>query len=142
MLNPFKRNKIPSFDKPDKEIQELVKRVIQNDLGHIVSEVIAANMKPINGIVEQMQATQDVMVRQVNEDRKDIGTLKTSHVTIIQQQKTIIDNQNHSEERIVDIIHKEVKKIPLTTEKAVENMFEKKPFLYNIRSKFSLKHGK
>lgn len=141
MFNPFNRKPKYSTRKGTNhdEVEELVKRVIRDDLGQLVGEVIEANMKPINALVEQMQGTQDIMVKQVNEDRKDISALKTSHATIIAQQKTIIDNQNHSEDKVVEAVQVEVKKIPKATEKAVEKMFDKKPFLARIKSKFGKK---
>jgi len=138
MLNPFKKK---TDEYVDKNIQELVKRVIRDDLSGVIAEVVKAEMKPLQGIVEQMQGTQNTIVRQVNEDRKDIGDLKTGQATMVAQQKVIIANQNHSEEQQVEAIKQEVRKIPKHIKGAVENEFEKKPFLAKIKEKFLRKEA-
>ena len=139
MKNPFSKTKIDEY--ADKDVQELVKRVIRDDLSGVVAEVVKAEMKPLQGIVEQMQGTQNTIVRQVNEDRKDIGDLKTGQATMVAQQKVIIANQNHSEEQQVEAIKQEVRKIPKHIKGAVENEFEKKPFLAKIKEKFLRKEA-
>ena len=138
MLNPFKKK---TDEYVDKNIQELVKRVIRDDLSGVIAEVVKAEMKPLQGIVEQMQGTQNTIVRQVNEDRKDIGDLKTGQATMVAQQKVIIANQNNTENKSAEAVKEEARKIPKITKKAVENMFEHKPFLAKIKEKFNKKAG-
>ena len=140
MKNPFSKTKIDEY--ADKDVQELVKRVIRDDLSGVVAEVIEAQLKPINALVGQMQATQDILVKQVNEDRKEISSILTKQTIIDRQQQTIISNQNHSEDRNAAIVKEEAKKIPAITKRAVENMFEHKPFLTKIREKFIRKEAK
>jgi len=120
----------------DKKIEDLVKRVINDDLMLLVTDVIKACILPIYKLVEQIQTTFSLMSKQVNDDRQDIADIKTNQATIIAQQKVIIDALNHRETKMVEAVKEATKKIPQNVETAVGQVIQKKPFMKRMLDNF------
>jgi len=120
----------------DKDLQKAVKRVIQQEIGEMVSEELKIRFKPISQAVDTIQKSNDAIAEQIREDRKDINQLKIDVAKNTKQGGVIIENQNLQEEHLAEVVQTEAGKIPEVTKKAVENMFKKKNFLIKLRERF------
>lgn len=124
----------------DKKTEELVKRIIRDDIGQMISDELKTRFKPIETQIESIQGGQDLILKQLNEDRKDINQIKIDQAKNIKQNQVIIDNQDKHEEKVVEAVKEEAEKIPGKVEQGIEKMFKEKSFLKNLKDKF-LKRG-
>lgn len=120
----------------DKDIKELVKKVIKEELGEMVSKELEIRFKPIQKQIDIIQESNDHISEQIKEDRKDINQIKIDTAKGITQNKVIIDNQNVAEDKMVEAVKVEAKKIPKNVEQSVEKIFDKKPFLIKLKERF------
>ena len=124
----------------DKDLKDLVKKLIKDELGEIVAEEIKKQFEPINKQIELIRKenrdSYDNISSQITEDRKDINKIKIDTAKGTEQNRVIIENQNHAEEKVVEAVKEEAKKIPAQTEKAVNKIFEQKPFLTKLLERF------
>lgn len=120
----------------DKNVEELVKRVIRQDLGDIVAREIELRFKPIQATIQTILNGQDGIVKQLHDDRSDINKNTVDIATIAKQAKIIIRNQDIQEEKVVKAVEDEAKKLNGTIEKSVEKMFTEKSFLKKLTNKF------
>lgn len=125
----------------DKNLQKALQDVIKKEIGDMVSKELKIRFKPISDAVETIQKSNDDISEQIREDRKDINQLKIDMAKIGRQGDVMIDNQGKQEEQMVEAVKKEAQKIPKLTEKAVENLFEKKSVLKRIKLMARLTKG-
>jgi len=127
----------------DKNIEELVKNILKNDLGQIVSDEIKKQFDPIqdqiNLIRKENRASYDQISTQITQDRKDINQIKIDVAKGTTQNKVIIDNQNNQETKIVKAVEKAAENIPQNVEQSVEKLIEKKSWLRIVLDKFKKK---
>ena len=120
-------------------VEELVKRVIRDDLGKILSEELEIRLAPFLRIAKETRDGVDEVKEQIREDRIKIDKIEISQAKSEKQNSVIIDNQNNQETQMVDAVKKEASKISTITEKSVEKMFDKRPFLKRLVDKFKKK---
>jgi hypothetical protein len=127
----------------DKNIEELIKRVIKEEIGDKVHEEIKLQFAPIRKIVDTIRdenrMSYDQISKQITEDRVKIDKIEVSQAKSEKQNSQIIDNQNNTEEKLVGAVKEEAEKIPGITEKSVERMFDKRSFLKKLVDKFKRK---
>lgn len=126
----------------DKKIEELVKRLIKDELGELVSAELELRFKPIGKQIETIQKGQDEIVEQLREDRKDINQIKIGQAKSERQNAVIIDTQDKQEEKIVEAVKEQVDKIPGEIEQGIEKMFDQRSFLKKLVERFTKKGGK
>jgi hypothetical protein len=126
----------------DTDIKKLIKQVIKDDLGVLVSQELEERLRPFLKIVDEIRTGQDKIIEQLREDRKDINDIKIGQTTTNKQNKVIIENQNLQEETLINAVKEETKTIPEQTEKAILKIFDKKPLYKRIREKFIKAGGK
>lgn len=120
----------------DKDITQLVKKVIEQELGDIVANEIKIQFEPLFRIVKENRDGIDEVKQQIREDREDINQLRIDSSTGIKQNKVIIDNQNHQEQGIIDAVKEEAQKIPAVAKQTVENIFDKRTIYKRLLDKF------
>lgn len=120
----------------DENLTKLVKQVIKEELGEIVSKELEIRLEPFLRIAKENRNGIDEVKEQLREDRRDIDTILIGQAKSEKQNKVIIENQNTQEDRVVEAVKEEAQKIPKAVEKSVDRMFEQKGFLKRIRAKF------
>lgn len=120
----------------DEKIEELIKRVLREDLGNLISNELEERFKPIQRQIDQILASNDEISRQIAEDRQNIDKLTIDSSKNLRQNEVIIENQNVAEEKVVEAVKEEADKIPEITEKTVEKMFKNEGLLARIKNKF------
>ncbi len=118
------------------DIEELVKRVIKEDLGNLISQELEMRFKPIQAQIDIILKGQDAITQQLREDRKDINEIKIDQAKSTKQNEVIIENQDHQEEKIVEVMEKATEDIKPAVEKSVEEMFKKESFLKRLVNRF------
>lgn len=126
----------------DTDIKKLIRQVIKDDLGVLVSQELEERLKPFLKIVDEIRIGQDKIIEQLREDRKDINDIKIGQTTTNKQNKVIIENQNLQEETLINAVKEETKTIPEQAEKAILKIFDKKPLYKRIKEKFIKAGGK
>ena len=125
----------------DETISELVKKVIREDIGDLISRELIERFKPIQNQINQLQISQDVVADQIQEDRKDISQIRIDQAKITKQVGIVIENQDRQEDKAVEAVKEEVDNIPSNIEKSVEKIFNNEPFLIRLKNKFFKKRG-
>lgn len=126
----------------DEDIKKIIKNVIKDDLGVLVSQELEVRLKPFLKIVDEIRTGQDKIIEQLREDRKDINDIKIGQTTTNKQNKVIIENQNLQEETLINAVKEETKSIPEQAEKAIIRIFDKKPLYKKLKEKFFKVGGK
>jgi hypothetical protein len=126
----------------DEKIEELIKRVIKEDLGELVSRELEERFKPIQKQIDIILVGQDAITEQLREDRKDIDQIKISQATSVKQTSVIIENQGREEERVSDAIKEATNEIPSTVEASVDRIFMEKSLIKRLINKLKRKGGK
>lgn len=125
----------------DKQIEEAIRQVIKEEIGDLVSKELEVRLKPFLRIADEIRVAQDEIRKDIREDRKDIDAIKIGQATGNKQNQIIIENQNHQEDRVVEVVREEAEKIPKITEeevkKSVEKLFESKPLLKRLLNRFT-----
>ena len=125
----------------DEEIKTLIKRVITDDLGDLISKELALRFKPIESQIDSIQNSQDLISKQLTEDRYDINQVKIDIAKIAKQNGVIIDNQNTQEAIVVEAVKQETNKIPNKIEESLVSMFEDSSFIKKFKDRFFKKKG-
>jgi|ERR1035437_423059 methyl-accepting chemotaxis protein len=120
----------------DNELTKALKKIIKDEIGNIVSDELKLRFEPLQRAIDTIQKSNDQISEQIREDRVKIDKIEVSQAKSEKQNSQIIDNQNNTEEQLVNAVKEEAQKIPKHTEKAVENMFDTKPLLKKIKEKF------
>lgn len=94
-------------------------------------------LEVINKKLDTLQENQDLLSKQVREDRHDIDQIRIDQAKIATQGKIIIENQNLAEEKVVEAVKIETNKIPKKIETSINDMFATKSFLKKIKDKFT-----
>ena len=113
------------------------KNIIRAEIGDLISKELEIRFKPLQDAIDTVQKSNDYISNQIKEDRQDINQIKIDISKGTAQNKVIIDNQVHQEDAVVAAVEEATAKIPQHTEKAVEAMFDKQPFLKRIKERFS-----
>ena len=121
------------------DIEELVKRVIKDDLGDLISSELEARFKPIRVQMDSMQNSQDLISRQLTDDRRDISDTKINVAKIAKAVGVVIENQNSQEDKMVEAVKEEANKISGKVERSVEKMFDSRPFYKKFLARFKKK---
>jgi hypothetical protein len=119
----------------DKNIKKLILNFIKSEVGDLTNE-LKTRFKPLETKLNIMQESNDIVAEQIAEDRKDINQLKIDVSNMTAQMKVIIDNQNHMEDRMVDVIREASGHIPKDVKKSVDQIFEKKSWVTIFMEKF------
>jgi len=120
----------------DNELTKALKKIIKDEIGNMVSDELKLRFEPLQRAIDTVQKSNDHISEQIREDRVKIDKIEVSQAKSEKQNSQIIDNQNNTEEHLVDAVKEEVQQIPKHTQKAVESMFDSKPFLSKIKAKF------
>jgi hypothetical protein len=123
----------------DNELHKLISRVIETELGEIISKELEIRFKPILNQMDMMQKSNDQISEQIKDDRQDIDQIRIDMAKSITQNKVIIENQNTQEDKIVEVVKEAANKIPHNVEESVEKMMEKKSWLKRFMEKFKKK---
>ena len=121
----------------DEKIEELIKRVIKDDLGEIVSKELEERFKPIQKQIDIILIGQDAITQQLREDRQDINQIKIGQATSNKQANVIIENQGREEDKVSDAIKEATNEIPATVEASVDKIFAKKGFIKRMIDKLT-----
>jgi len=116
----------------DKDLEVLIKRVIKDDLGQLFSTELETRFEPFLRIAKENRNGIDALKEQIREDREDINQLKIDSAKNIEQNKVIIDNQNHQEDRVVSAVEDATQKIPEQVDTAVKETLGKQSFMDKI----------
>jgi Skp family chaperone for outer membrane proteins len=125
----------------DITVEELIKRVIREELGSMVSEELRIRFEPIHKQIDTIQSGQDSISKQLTEDRRDINQIKIDQTKIAKSVGIVIDNQNHQEDVVVQAVAKETEKIPGKVEQGIEKVFKKEPLLKRLIARFKKRGG-
>lgn len=129
---------MPRNSNLDPDIAKYFRPLIEEIIVETLSEAVKDGLKPVYTMVEQIQTTNDLMVKQTNEDRKDIANIKIDQAKTIKQNEIIIQNQNNGEEKIADILKADRRKLPQVIEDSMQRAVSQSPrkFVINKKSLF------
>jgi len=120
----------------DESIKILIKRVIKDELGTIISAEITQQFEPIKKQVDLIRKenrdSYDNISTQLTEDRRDIDTILTSQAKSEKQNEVIIKNQKTQEDKVVKVIEDATADIPEQVKKAVNKTMGNESFMDKI----------
>jgi hypothetical protein len=116
----------------DKKLEAMVRSIVKYDIGDLLAQELKIQMKPFLQIADDVRIGQDKITEQLREDRIDINQLREDSARGIQQNKVIIDNQNHQEDRVVEAVEKATEDIPEQVKKSVNKVLGNESFMDKI----------